>query len=370
MGFFPKNYDDAVAKFRTITSGFGGEAGVWNVGQGLDIDHRYWPALKERSTLFFLMSGVHGPETYAGHAIQAMFLNEIFPKIKRDRCGVFMVHALNPYGFKHNRRGTESGVNLNRNCSILPDLYQIQNQASLNLGLRFVPREPLTSSQSLLLRSMRRAGSEVLFDEVTLDEFIRAVAPGQFATPEGLEFGGFDVEPQIRALIKRLQEILPGYKDVVFLDLHTGLGHRGRLHLLLGDKAGCVDESLMKEILDPKSDHDAYEYTPNNEQGFYPTFGSTNDLLAELVQPPQRLCAFTMEFGTLGHDIDAQLQSLNVWLTEHQGSCYGYANPAIEKQVRAEHIEKFNPSAESWGESVISASRKTLSRVLQRLNHL
>lgn len=369
---FPKNYDDAVAKFRSATSALGGQDGVWKVGPGLEVDHLYWPAVKERQTLFILMSGVHGPESYAGHGIQMLFLRDIWPKLKRDRCGVFLVHSLNPYGFKNHRRGTEAGVNLNRNCSIFDELYRIENQISLDMSARFVPKKPLSSFESPLMRDSRREGEKIWFGspEVSLDDYIRAVAPGQFVTSEGLEFGGKGPEPQIRSLIARLKEILPGYRDVVFLDLHTGLGHRGRLHLLLGDKKGCVDTSLFKEILDPAADADSYEYTPNDQQGFYPTFGSTNDLLAELVQPPQRLCAFTMEFGTYGHDFDSQLKSLNIWMAEHQGGCYGYETPELERTVRAEHLEKFFPASEAWRDSVLAASHKIFSRILQRSGHL
>jgi predicted deacylase len=370
MRFFPKDYQDAVTKFRQATAGLGGESGRWQVGSGLEVDHRYWPAKKERKTLFYLMSGVHGPETYAGHGIQMLFLREIFPKINFDKCGVLMVHSLNPYGFKHNRRCTEAGVNLNRNCSIYDDLYRIDNQASLQMAQRFLPAKPLASADSLLLQSLKRAGDRVHFDEVSIDEFIRSVCPGQFVSPEGLEFGGKGPEPQIRSLMARLKEIFPGYQDVVFLDLHTGLGHRGRLHMLTGDSAGCVHPEFFKEILDPKADADAYEYTPNDSPGFYPTHGSTNDMMSELMAPHQRLCALTMEFGTYGHDLDAQLKSLNIWLAEHQGGCFGYATPELEREIRAEHLNKFFPASEAWGESVLGASRAVFTRILKRAGHL
>lgn len=368
--WFPTDYDDAVTKFRQAVAPLGGQAGRWSVGPGLEVDHIYWPATGAPQRLYIIMSGVHGPETYTGHAVQMMFLSELWPRLKRQNAGVFMVHALNPYGFKHNKRCTEAGVNLNRNCSLEESLFLVRNPQSVELAARFIPREPLQGDETHLMRNLRRDGGEVWFADVSLNDFIRHVCMGQYESPEGLEFGGFGLEPQIKVLIARLRELLPAYRDIVFFDVHTGLGHRARLHMLTGDKAGCVDDNLFKEILRPAEDHDIYEYTPSHAPGFYPTYGSTNDLMAELTAAGQRMCALTMEFGTFGHDEAAQLRSLNVWMAEHQGSLHGYANAELEKWVKEQHLEKSRPSARDWRERVIHAARETFLRVLERSKHI
>ncbi len=370
MSFFPRDYEDAVQRFRAATAGLGGESGNWNVGAGLDVDHVYWPSTGTGECLYILLSGVHGPETYTGHAIQMMFLSELHKKVKRDKCGMLVVHSLNPFGFKTHQRCTEAGVNLNRNCSAGPDLYRVANPGAVDLYQKFVPREPVASPQSFLIESMRHEDSKIWFDDVTLDDFIKTVAMGQYVSPQGFEFGGYGPEPQIVALTALLKKIMPGYRDVVFLDLHTGLGHRGRLHLLSGDKKGCVHPELFEKILSPAADQAIYEYTPNHEEGFYPTYGATNDLMAELAGPGQRMCALTMEFGTLGHDLTSQLHSLNLWLIEHQGTFYGYATPEIEKRVKAEHLEKFCPSGSDWRDTVVDASRQLFTRILERSGHI
>jgi len=370
MQWFPNNYDDAVARFRSAVAPLGGERGRWTVGPGLDVDHVYWPASDRKHTLYILVSGVHGPESYTGHAIQMMFLAELFPKLKREAAGVFMVHALNPYGFKHNRRCTEAGVNLNRNCSTDPALYKIQNPAALEMCEKFIPRRPLERVQSPWLQTKSGENGKYSFSGVPLNEFIRAVSQGQYADPRALEFGGFNAEPQVAQWMARLREILPGYRDIIFLDLHTGLGHRGRLHLLIGDKKECVNQEFFAQILRPQEDKDIYEYTPNDVEGFYPTFGSTNDLLAELCTAEQRLCALTMEFGTLGHDLPSLLESHDIWLAEHQGNHYGFASLELEREVRKRHLEKFNPAAPDWRQSVMHAAREMISRVMQRAGQI
>jgi hypothetical protein len=77
-----------------------------------------------------------------------------------------------------------------------------------------------------------------------------------------------------------------------------------------------------------------------------------------------------MEFGTLGHDLPAQLEGLNLWLTEHQGNLYGYSSPELRAKVEAAHLEKSNPSSREWQQMVLSAAGGLLSRVLTRLGAL
>lgn len=372
--YFPRNYQAAKKAWRDLSLPGAPEVGRWEVPSRTDTDlevhHAYWPALQKKERLIIIVSGVHGPESYAGHAIQMRFLNEVFPRFDRTSTSLFMVHGLNPFGFKYNRRYTENGVNLNRNCSASDNLYKIRNPESIALSSRFIPKAPVHEETSPLIKVLRQEGELIYFDDVHIDQFIKTVACGQFESHEGLEFGGYRAEPQIAAWTERLREIMPGHKDILLFDLHTGLGHRGRLHLLTGDPKICVNQSLFHELLRPEDDQAVYEYTDHEEEGFYPTFGATNDLIAELSSPDQRVLALTMEYGTLGHDTPAQLKGLNLWMLEHQGGLYGYANDELKNKIFSGHIEKSNPSDPLWQNAVLNSSYELFLRVLKRAGAL
>lgn len=372
LKYFPKDYSDAKKQFRQRLAG-AAQHGQWQVPSktetDLFVDHVYYPPTgKKPETLFIIFSGVHGAESYAGHGIQMMILDEILPKADRNQVGFFVVHSLNPYGFKRHQRCTEPGVNINRNCSTGESLFKTQNPGALDLSSRFVPKNPVSSLQSELIRKMRREGQNVWFDEVTMDQFVKTAGSGQYVSREGLEFGGFEPEPQIKALTARLREIMPKYRDIVLLDLHTGLGDRARLHLLTGDPTACINPDLFRLLLDPGADRALYDFTANDVEGFYPTYGATNDLIAELATENQRVCALTMEFGTLGHSLDAQLQSMNQWVLEHQGMLYGFTSPDIESKIKAASLEKFYPSANDWRESILFISRSLIKKMLHRVH--
>lgn len=373
LKYFPRDYADAKQEFRRRI-GPDAQYGQWQVPSATEtdlyVDHAYYPAADSGGRLFLIFSGVHGAESYAGHAIQAMILEEILPRLKRQNSGLFLAHCLNPYGFKHHQRCTEGGVNINRNCSASPALYKIDNSAALELTKRFVPRAPVEGLECHLLKQMRREGERVWFGEVSLDQFVKTAAQGQYLSREGFEFGGFAPEPQIRALTWRLREIISRYRDVILLDLHTGLGDRARLHLLTGDPKACINPELFGELFEPAQDKALYDFTAHDTEGFYPTYGATNDLVAELVTPLQRVCALTMEFGTLGHDLEAQLQSMNQWMLEHQGSCFGYRDDEIRAQIKRLNLEKFYPSDPSWRESIVFIARNLLFKLLHRAGAL
>lgn len=373
MNFFPENYSQSKRRFQDLVSTLltPKEVGAWKVPSlrdaDLQVDYAYFPALDQPKNLILILSGVHGAEAYTGSAIQTLFLTELFPQLRRKDTGFLLVHALNPFGFKHHQRCTENLVNLNRNCSASPALYQMKNPRSLELSKKFIPAQPLRENTSPLLKSLRKQGDRVFFGDTSMDELIKGVGPGQYESSEGLEFGGFRPEPQITAWIEYLRKIMPGYKDIFLFDIHTGLGERGRLHLLTGDPKMCLNTELFHKILDPASDQEIYAFTENEAEGFYETFGATNDLVAELTGPSQRVCALTLEFGTLGHSFENQIDSLDRWLLEHQATTYGCESEELREEIRNKNLEKFFPQDLEWQRTILETARKFFSRVHARL---
>ncbi len=379
LAYFPTDYADSRRRFNSFAQTLSVKTinqkpvvlGSWKVpgrqDDDLFVDHIYLPPNSQPKALIVLSSGIHGIEAYAGAAIQSMFFAEILPKIDREHTGLFIVHSMNPFGFKHHRRGTETNINLNRNFFAHPSLYQRKNEASRILHERFMPKKPVDSDRSHLLQAMRIENGGVFFDDVSLDQLIKSVAPGQFDHPENLEYGGTEPEPQSQALIDWLRTHMPEYTSVILLDLHTGLGHRGRLHLLGSGQPDEIDPSLFTKLFDPAKDKEFYEFTPADAEGFYETHGTLNGIFPQLAHKQQKICAMTLEFGTLGHDAEAQIEGINRWLIDHQGLLFGFVNQQLETKAKADFLEKFFPHEEKWRKKVIAASRGLFLRFFARL---
>lgn len=371
--YFPKNYQHSRGVFlaRMIQAKAPKEIGQWTIpgksDNDLVVDHAYFPPTEKTETLFVLTSGIHGSETYAGAAVQAMFLKEIMPEIDRRTTGVFIAHAMNPYGFKHHQRCTEAGVNLNRNFSVSGENFKRCSEVSAQMCERFLGRKPVDSLKSELLKKMAIKESKPCFDGVSLDELIKGTAPGQFERPQDWEFGGFGPEPQTKYFTDKMAELMPAYSKIIVFDLHTGLGDRNRLHLLIDEPGKSVDEKLFAQLIKPETDKEFYTFTPPETEGFYPVHGALNSAFGELSNSKQRVLALTMEYGTLGHSQEAQLSGLNSFALAHQGQFHGFVNPELAAQVIRENFERSRPADPLWELEVIKAARGLFQRVFARL---
>jgi hypothetical protein len=373
--YFPSNYEDSRQRFRQeIKKLQAVESGEWKIPSkkenDLFTDWAYWPAQKRAETLLVITSGIHGSETYAGSAILQMFLSEIFPKVDRSQIGIFLVHAMNPYGFKYHQRTTENGVNLNRNFSVSGDLYRSRNLASEDMHDKFFERKPVASDKSQLFNHLKKRDEKIFFDEISFDEYIKAVAPGQFRRAEDLEFGGRALEPQSRFLVEKMRALIPQYQDILAFDLHTGLGDKNRLHLLTSGSGEDLHPDMFAKLFDQKADKEFYVHTPPSEEGFYEVHGAINSMFVDLSVARQRVCAITMEFGTLGHSLEAQLDGLNSFIITHQGFYYGYINEDLKSRIEKDNFERSYPQTDEWRKAVVDASRGLFTNVLRRAGSL
>lgn len=195
----------------------------------LAVDVLYLPAQQVKRRLLVLSSGIHGVESFTGSAVQRMFMDEFLSEDLLHRNGVLIIHAMNPYGFKHCRRVTENNVDLNRNCDTDGRLFSTENAGYASLADLLNPQSKAAIRSAAALFFHLKVGAQVLH---TSRKVLRqAIGQGQYAFPRGILYGGSDLEPQIRALIPVITKAMGDYPLVMNIDLHTGYGARGQLHL-------------------------------------------------------------------------------------------------------------------------------------------
>ena len=94
----------------------------------LFIDYCYVPSQNKFKNIIILSSGIHGIEGFVGNAIQNMFIVDILEKyIDFEQTGVLILHSINPYGHKYNRRVTENNVDLNRNFDTNENIFNLND---------------------------------------------------------------------------------------------------------------------------------------------------------------------------------------------------------------------------------------------------
>jgi predicted deacylase len=367
---FPRDYESSRARFRSeaanLAAGYpNAERHEIEVGaERLTVDTLFLPATRLPRALVILTSGNHGPEGFVGSALQTLFIREVLPKLDHERTGVFLVHALNPWGFKHGRRGTENNVNLNRNFDVDRSLFDTPNPEYDRLVPLLEPDQKVCKfefpAKDLLVEML-------LKKEVTQQSLTEAIGMGQYRSPRGLNFGGQAFESQTLAITEILRRIAAPYPAILHIDLHTGLGERGVLHAMTKDTLNEVSRAAQAKLFANPADRNHYEVTPPDAEGFYDIHGDYTNLLGKLFPEDDRIILpITAEFGTVGKGLQGKIRTINRLVLENQGHFHGYADQAQELRVKRRFRELFFPSDPKWRAKTIRDGRYFLDIVVRR----
>ncbi|KAJ2994063.1 hypothetical protein HDV02_001874 [Globomyces sp. JEL0801] len=241
---------------------------------GLTIDVAIYRGSNEKVMIH--LSGTHGVEGYAGSAIQAKVLESL--DFNPNGPTIVFVHALNPYGMAFNRRWNENGVDLNRN-----GLSEAEFQEKISLG---APK----SYQRLfkLLNPPAKLNWDFFWPKTLyylavygFNSIKATVVTGNYTYPNSLFFGGQELQQSHVLLSQFLKKHLNPdiVKELVFIDIHTGLGPKGFDTLMVDEVGAAVfDVKVFGEkyqnrvISDSSRDGSAlsgYDEVSGGNGGFY-----------------------------------------------------------------------------------------------------
>lgn len=371
LSYFPEDYEDSRERFLQKAEELrenipGGEAIQLKVSSEVDddltVDGLYLPAQVSQERLLIITSGLHGVEGYAGSAVAMMFMEELLVERDLSTTGYLFLHAVNPYGFKYNRRVTENNVDMNRNASVDESLYRLDNKGYREVDVLINPegKADLSSWEHRLFHL--RALSMIL--QHSMDSLRQAILQGQYHHDQGVFFGGYELEPQLRELKPLISENINSYSVVMNIDLHTGYGERGTLHLLQEP----VDDPKVKETLEMVFGDHPIDWTDSDD--FYQVTGDFVGFVGELMEEGLYL-SMVFEYGTMDSQTTiGSLHSLHRMVLENQGYFYGYADPNVEARVKKSYMELYYPSSEEWRSKIISDSRNLFHVLLPNFENL
>jgi hypothetical protein len=317
----------------------------------------YIPAQKVEKNLLILSSGVHGVEGYVGHAVQRLFIEKYLNATFLDNTGVLLIHSVNPFGFKYTRRVTENNVDINRNSPSTDNLYATLNEGYPKVYDLINPQKKAKTSSIENRFFFVKAINEIR--KASLPVLRQAVLQGQYKFPEGLYFGGVKPEPQIDSLRPIISRITEPYSKILVIDLHTGYGERGKLHLfpnpLEGEKrqnlenlfAGFkIDWGDSKDFYTITGDFAAYIGAMNSGKEFYP---------------------MVFEYGTLNSQTTmGSMKSIHKMILENQGQQHGYSSKKDSLKVKSDHLEMYFSKSENWRNYIMAQTDEIFKQILPR----
>jgi hypothetical protein len=326
------------------------------IDQELFIDLLYIPPIQDSAKLLVISSGIHGVEGYVGSAIQQMFIKEMLKEDLLSEMGVLLIHSMNPYGFKYTRRVTENNVDLNRGSEMDPGLFENKNPG---YGALYEMLNPKGEASNASLRNQ-------FFYLITISKMMKestsvlrqAILQGQYEYPEGLYFGGIDFEPQIDSLKRILPDLFSPYETILEIDLHTGYGARGVLHLF----SNPVDDPEQVEKTEFVFNGQYIDW--GDSEDFYTVLGGFSEFLSK-IKPNASYLYMPFEWGTLdSHKTFGSLHSLQNMISENQGYHYGYKNNRQQERIEWTLLEMYYPKSDAWRSEVLASGRAMLNLVI------
>lgn len=328
----------------------------------LTIDFCYIPASDTTKKLMVITSGTHGIEGFVGSAVQQMLMDDFFEAEMFSEVGLLFVHGMNAWGFKNERRFTENNVDLNRNYSLSKSLFDTKNDGFIALYDMLTPKGELNmnslDNQFFMLKAIRQIAKK------GMPALLQAFAQGQYEFQEGIYFGGYQWEQQVEILSKVLTQKAAPYQTVLNLDLHTGFGERGELHLF----PNPVEDPELRQTMETV--FDGYQIDWGDSDEFYNVHGQYVEFVGELLKDKTSI-PMLMEFGTLntGSTLGA-IKSAHITIAENQGAHYGYKAEKDKQKAKAGYYEMFYPPSEKWRTNAITVSKEMMESIMKNFQEL
>ena len=333
--------------------------------EGLQID---WIAADPSGSLqkaLILTCGVHGVEGFVGSRMRALFIDEFLEKLNPEDTGLYLVHAINPWGMKYKRRVTRNNVDLNRNFTLAERDFQEEINPEYALYDHILnPDRPLRP----LWQEVPGVVGHVIADllRTGVKSLRNAVMQGQRFNPDGLYFTGNDYEPESLVVMALIKEVFSKYQDALLLDMHTGYGPKYQMCIVNSPEEGRETDQLMGEFRYPlirKAD----------PEQFYMMQGDMVDWLYKYRRSAGlegKFYGAGFEFGTIGGTIPHEYISLWNMIFENQAYWKGSLKADTIIRTREILLEMYFPSEDKWREKALADCRLALRGVLRQEGYL
>ena len=193
---------------------------------------------------------------------------------------------------------------------------------------------------------------------------LQAFAQGQYQFSEGIYFGGQAFEQQKQIMSKVLTEVAAPYQTILNLDLHTGFGERGELHLFPNPVEDAELKNTMGKVFD------GYQIDWGDSDNFYTVSGQFVEYIGELF-PDKTSIPMLMEFGTLNTSTTVgAVKSAHISIVENQGAHYGYKSEKDSLKVKSGYYEMFYPPSEKWRTNALQVSKTMIADIFENLEEL
>ncbi|MFA7262488.1 MAG: DUF2817 domain-containing protein [Caulobacter sp.] len=249
---FSDTYDEAVTKFEIAAAFRGVAIERWRNPRGGPSGEPLETLVCEigpanAPNVLVLNTGTHGTEALAGSAILTGLLTEADNLLAPDgEIRALLIHIINPYGAAWSRYVNEDNVDLMKNLHYgdevtPPDALFMAFDDMIDLA-RLRGPDDMTSRLAARAAFVRTHGQERL---------MASLKKGQSDRPRSICFNGRGATWSRKTLDRILAEKTASARQILYLDLHTGVGDYGDAYVIVGGDA--ASEGRVRSILGPQA---------------------------------------------------------------------------------------------------------------------
>jgi len=329
-----------------------------------------WIGNRDAKHLIIHIAGTHGVEALPGSAIQLDLLKRL-PDAVADPFGdtaILFVHLLNPWGAHHNRAANENNVNLMNNWT--------SDAATLTGAPKgfssFVDKTLLNtpSPPQIFMSSFKfKATAAVCACTMGAKAFASSVGFPQYVNPDGIFYGGKEIEDVVASLGKYLESALSSktLEHVTVIDIHTGIGdeYGGSQTMTLRSNTAAASDRVQRL----RKEYPIFRNLKTLDPDLFKN--SVHEYIESLLRKHGSKAQFLgihQDFGTYN-----QLATIEALALENRH--YQYTDPSWtieEKQWKTKKTNEwrtycasfFAPEDEKWWDKVVRGGRELVETVI------
>lgn len=314
---------------------------------------------KKNKKILILVSGTHGVEGFIGSAAQTLFLEEYQHQLKNTN--ICLIHALNPYGYKHLRRVNENNVDLNRNSTY---------DERLMLG---IPNTKLTNAiaDSLLYLKLNKPRKHRIIETLKyyalvfktiakngLKNTINLGIEGQTTHPTSVGYRGIKLEDSLLYLRTIIETHTQNHEEAIYIDIHSGLGKKYTLNTYTTKTPKTKEFLRIKRIIK--------KIKPKNKNIVTHT-GSTTELFYARTQA-QKNTDILLEYGTVPKLTNQLVLNYLAKLNIEENQIFYYGNEKRRKKIQKKYKKAYAPNDKTYKKAFNRKTKKFYENLIQDLN--
>ena len=356
--YFSGNYEEAREKFLRLSqeNNFAVQSMQHPAAQGPAGSDLYMDVATlgepDASRLLVLFSGTHGVEGYCGSGIQAALLGE-GQLIEHADLQIALVHAVNPYGFAHDRRVNEDNIDLNRN------FLEFGAATPSDNGYADIHHYLAPEAWDDEARLLADAGLKEYVKTHGPEAMQHAASGGQYTHPDGVFYGGLTPSWSAQTITLCVEQLAAKAQKVCLIDFHTGLGPYGYGEMIAAGSAEQVARTFAfyegYELTDP----DAGTSSSAPVQG---TMAHGLERSLNGLERDVETLFVALEYGTLSMKEVMTAVRADNWLCQH-GQVDSAMGSAIKRQIK----DAFYCDETKWKEMVYQRALDVVSFTMQKI---